>query len=162
MKKMFVAFLALCLVACGPNQKERADLIEWGKEIGGLQKNLVSSIHTSDAFILDLSTRVPNREDCNQLKEFIEPTTAIYNAALDLTPPEEARLVHNKFVDSFARNADVSKYYALYICENEASYYDQYTLAVTEANRLSEEAFHDLKVLMEDNSISCSEIDLCK
>jgi len=134
-------------------------MLTWAKQIANLQKTLIANVDSSNAF---LQQRSPTSSDCPQLTDFADRSKDIYNQILKLSRPEEARSVHNEFVDSYSKSADADRFYAISICQDDVTYYDKYASALVDANRTNEAAFHDFKQLMDKYSISCDDVDLCE
>ncbi len=158
MRRHLLVFLIILITACENTTYARSDILAWAKQIAALQKKLISLAQRTEPFV----QHGPTKNDCNQLLDISYRSKDLYNEIIKLDYPDEARSVHNEFIESYAKHSDADRDYAFYVCQNDVSYYDKYSTALKEANRLNETAYHHFLDLTIQYSISCDEIDLCK
>jgi len=148
---------------CSPGSSPvRGDVLQWAKQVVPLGKALKSENADHQVLVDALRTRIPTHDDCLQLREFTNQSSDLYNQMVRMHPPEQARSVYLEFVEAFSSNTDADRYYALYVCQNDVSYYDLHAQAVEATNRRGETALHDFKQLLEQYSISCGDVDMCE
>ncbi len=159
--KQLTAVLLICLIlsACGTNSQVHSKILTWATQIANLQNDLLTLASDTQAY---MGERYPTSSDCPKLTGFAERSTALYNEIVQLDRPEESRPVHNEFVDSYSKNADSYRYYSLYVCQGDVTYYDKYALALSVANKLNESAYHDFIQMLGQFSISCNDVGLCE
>ena len=161
-KITLLIFLSIICVACSTVSPEREEIVEWASQIARIEKQLEYEITYFQPLIQRVTSQPPTNEDLNQLTEYNNRITALYNEISNLYVPQKARAVHALYVENYAKVSDTARYYVLAIKMNDLSYFDKSVLAAQESNRLGDEAYSAFANLLDDYSISCSEIDFCE
>jgi len=168
MKKIIIVLFAIstCLLSCETqaayNSEERSDIVEWAKHIAMYEKDAKLVVNNYYELSSDLVSRYPTNEELNQLTTYYNLINYIYNKLGELNPPPKASSVHKKYVENYAKVADSILFYTISVRKNDITYFEKSVSASKEANRIGDEAYKGFVDLLDNYSISCSEIDFCE
>jgi hypothetical protein len=165
MKKILILLSLILLCSCTPalsSTSNRSEIVGWARELSNFEKRAEILVDDIQPLMLIIVKRPPTPFELNQLNDFSNAMTSLYNQLLDMNPPKEARAIHNKYIESYAKSADFARFYVLSIRENNIDFFNLSTTAVQDANRIGADAYIDFANLLEEYSISCSEIDFCE
>jgi len=162
-KKIILLILLLSIfTACSTASPEREEIVKWASQIARIEKQLEYEITYFQPLINRVTSNPPTNEDLSQLTEYNNRITSLYNEISNLSVPQKAKTVHALYVENYAKVSDTARYYVLAIKMNDLSYFDKSVSAAQEANKLGDEAYSAFANLLDDYSISCSEIDFCE
>ena len=159
---IMIIFLLSLTTSCSTISGERQEIIEWATDITNIEKRLEYEFDYYDPLIKSITNRPPTDKELSELNDFSNQITKIYNDASTLYVPKDARTTHSLFLNSYAYTADMARYYYLAIKMNDLEYFDKSVKASQEANRIGSEAYYSFEDLLDEYSISCSEIDHCE
>ncbi|MEW6716256.1 MAG: hypothetical protein AB1345_01950 [Chloroflexota bacterium] len=157
-----LVFLMILIVACSSVSPERGEIVEWASQIARIEKQLEYETTYFQPLLDRITSRPPTNDELDQLTEYNNRITALYNEISNIYVPQKARSVHALFVENYAKISDTARYYVFAIKMNDLSYFDKSVLAAQEANRIGSEAYYAFEDLLDRYSISCREIDFCE
>lgn len=163
MKSKFALVLAvLFVVSCSSSSSDRASIVSWAKQIASIQNRLQAELDQAQPLLSRITARPPTSSELDELVDYNNRITALYNELIEVEPPEGAKATHAQYVETYARTTDYVRYYVIAIKENDLSYFDKSVTAAQEANRLAEGAHNAFEALLNRYSISCEEVDFCE
>lgn len=163
MKSKFVLVTAVIfLAACSTDSSDRSSVVTWAKQITNIETRLQAELDQAQPLLGRITTRPPTASELDQLVDYNNRVTSLYNELISIEPPAEVSPVHQRYVESYAKTADYVRYYVIAVKQNDLSYFDKSVTAAQEANRIREEAHSALEALLNRYSISCQEIDFCE
>ena len=158
---MSVGLIASCSTSSSASSG-RPEIITWAKQIANLEKHMEYEVSQATPLTDKITSHPPTQDELTQLVEYSNRITALYNAMVSIEPPPEARTVHAKYVENYAKIADSVRYYVFAVKQNDLSYFDKSVTAAQDANRIGTEAYNDFEALLNRYSINCGEIDFCE
>ena len=157
------------LVSCGgpttqssSQSTSRNEIVTWARKITSIEKQIENVYNEYQPLIRTITSSPPTSEEFDELRDYSNRMTSIYNKAIDIDPPYEARSVHRKHIEFYGKITDSVRYYMLAINQNDLEYFDKSVVAAKEANELTMDLDEELKILLDRYSISCEEIDYCE
>ncbi|HAL17048.1 MAG TPA: hypothetical protein DCP32_09955 [Anaerolineaceae bacterium] len=168
--KSLLAILFIFIVGCSSssssersenNSLEHSGIVNWATQIASLENRLKIEVVQFSALSGLIVSRPPTRDELSQLTKESNNITALYNEIINITPPIEAKSIHNKYIDHYAKTADYALYYVIAVKQNDLSYFEKSVNAVQDANRIGAEAYNDFEAILSKYSISCEEINFC-
>jgi hypothetical protein len=158
------ALLMFLIASCSssPESSARPDIITWAKQIAHIENQLEQEVSQAKPLIDRITSRLPTQDEIDQLFDYSNRITSLYNEIVGIETPLEARSVHEKYVENYAEIANSVRYYVLALKMNDLTYFDKSVTAAQEANRIGAEAYTDFESLLNKYSISCEEIDFCQ
>ncbi len=160
--KLSPILAAIFIVACSSGSSDRSSIVTWAKQFASIHNRVQANLDQVQPLIDRISTRPPSASELDQLVDYNNRITSSYNELIGIEPPPEAKAVHNKYVETYAKTADYVRYYLIAVKQNDLSYFDKSVTAAQEANRLGDEAYTAFQALLGRYSVSCQEIDFCE
>lgn len=157
-----IILLTALLMACSPSSLARSETVSWARQVASIEKRLANEAKQAKPLIDRITSRRPTQQELNELVDYNNRITSLYDELVYIRVPAEARTVHDEYVENYAKVADSARYYVLAIKQNDLAYFDKSAIASQDANRIGAKAYSDFEMLLKRYSISCEEIDFCE
>ena len=128
MKKGIILTLLVLLCSCTStlsSSSNSSEIVAWAKELSSIEKRAEILIDGIQPLMLTIVKRPPTSSESSQLNDYSNNVTSLYNQLVDMNPPDEAREIHNKYIDSYAKFDDSARFYVLAIRLNNVDYFWQ-------------------------------------
>ncbi len=157
------------LVSCGgpttqysSQSTSRNEIVTWARKITSIEKQIENVYNEYLTLTRTITSSPPTSEELDELTDYSNRMTSLYNKAIDIDPPNDARSVHRKTIEFYGKITDSVRYYVLAINQNDLDYFDKSVIVAKDANELAKDLDEELEILLDRYSISCEEIDYCE